>query len=138
MGDQKMDLELLARKYEIEVNGHQEKLDEAKKRYTIVSEALKLLRKDGDIDQSQLFSPVISEKYKGMSMTDAIKDIIKFHPNHKVSAGDVFSELQKHGYKSKSKNNKRDVFTRLYRLRKNGKLICRIEKGIKKYCLPKD
>lgn len=129
-------LELLLRKYTEEVNGLQDKLDEAKKRYMVISEALELLKKSGYTNQKRLFPDIISDKYKDISMTDAIKDIIQSNLTHRVSAGEVFSALKKHGYQTKSKSIKRDVFTRLYRLRKNGKLICRTEKGIKKYYLP--
>lgn len=135
MGE-KASLELLLRKYTDGVKDLQVKLDEAKRRYTIVHEALELLRKDGHGGQERLFPQLESDKYKDQSMTDAIKDIIESNPNHRVSAEEVFSSLQKHGYQSGSKNLKRDVFTRLYRLRKKGKLICRTEKGIKKYYLP--
>ena len=136
MDNQVKGLESLAEKYANEINDLQRKLEAAKNRYMVVSEALELLKKDGEADQVELFPSLVSEKYKGMSMTDAIKDIIESHPNNKVSADEVFSALKKHGFQSKSKNLKRDVFTRLYRQRKNGKLICRTEKGIKKYFLP--
>ncbi len=137
MSNQGVDLELLSKKYLEQVNDLQEKLDEVKKRYTIVSEALELLRKDGDVDQKKLFQPVISEKFKVMSMPDAIKNIIESNPNRKASAGEIHSELIKHGFQSNSTNIKRDVFIRLYRLRKSGKLLFRSEKGIRKYYLVK-
>lgn len=137
MSDQRIDLELLAQKYEAQANDLQGKLNEVKKRYTIVSEALELLRKDGDIDQNKLFQPVISEKFKDMSMPSAIKNIIESNPNRKASAEEIHSELIKHGFQSNSKDIKRDVYIRLYRLRKSGKLLFRSEKGIRKYYLAK-
>ena len=136
MSNQGVDLELLVRKYEGQVNDLKGKLDEAKKRYTIVSEALKLLRKDGDIDQNKLFQPIISAKFKGMSMPDAIENIIESNPNRKASAEEVLSTLIKHGFQSESKNFKSDVYTRLYRLEKRGRLMRRSEKGIFIYYLP--
>lgn len=136
MGDQRIGLEVLAKKYLADMNRLEEELTEAKKRYEVVSTAIELLLKDGDPGQTELFPMILSEKYKGKSMTVAIMDIIESSPNHKSSANEVFSALQKHGFQSESKNLKRDVFTRLYRLRKGGKLICRREKGIYKYYLP--
>ncbi len=136
MGDQMASLESLLTKYAEEIKDFQDKFDEAKKRYLVVSEALELLKKDGYTQQERLFPDIISDKYKDISMTDAIKDIIQSNLTHRVSASEVFTALKKHGYQSKSKSMKRDVYVRLYRLRKNEKLICRTEKGIKKYYLP--
>lgn len=133
---EKASLEFLLRKYTDEVKGLQVKLDEAKKRYTTVHDALELIRKDGYVGQERLFSQPKSDKYKDKSMTDVIIDIIKSNLHHETSAGEVYSALKKHGFQSGSSNLKRDVFTRLYRLRKKGKLICRTKKGIKKYYLP--
>jgi len=134
--DDQMNLEILAKKYESQVNDLQEQLNEAKKRYEIVISALELLQKDGHAEQKELFQPVLSDKFKGMSMPDSIKSIIETSPNQKVSSEEIVLALKKHGYQSNSDNLKSAVYTRLYRLRKKGRLMCRTERGIKKYYLP--
>ena len=49
----------------------------------------------------------------------------------------IHTELVKNGFKSKSENLKRDIYSRLYRLEKDGVLISKKEGGVKKYSLAK-
>lgn len=135
MSDQKMELEMLLKKYQDQVVSLQEQLTTAKNRLGVVSGALELLRTEGNPDQAALFQPIVSDLYKNMSMTEAINNILKTSPASKVSSETILSELQKHGFHTESKNLKRDVFTRLWRLTKGGKLGAKTEKGIKKYYL---
>jgi Fic family protein len=111
------------------------RLSEARRKLTVVTEAIELLKKEGVFDQDKLFSTpeILSNKYKDWGMKVAIEDILKSAHGNKASAQYVISELQKHGFVSKSKNLKRDVYTRLFRLQKRGILGARKEGGLKKY-----
>jgi hypothetical protein len=71
-----------------------------------------------------------------MTMSQAIEVVLESTPLRKASARTILLELQKNGFKSKSKNLKRDVYTRLFRLEQKEKLISKKEKGIKIYFLP--
>ena len=133
------DLKILARKYSDQIHALENQLAEAKRRLAVVTEAVELLTKEGIFEQAGLFpiSTQISEKYKDMSMSEAIEVILESMPIHKASARTVLLELQRNGFKSASKNFKRDVYTRLFRLEEKGKLDSKKEKGIKIYYLPK-
>lgn len=131
------DLTILAKKYKDQVLALESQLAEAKRRLAVVTEAVELLTKEGIFEQTGLFpiSAQISEKYKDMSMSQAIEVILESIPHHKASAKIILLELQKNGFRSSSKNFKRDVYTRLFRLEEKGKLISKKEKGIKIYSL---
>ena len=136
MAEQKMELETLFKKYQAQANCLRDQLATVTERLSAISTALELLRTEGGSGQEPLFQPVETERYKTKSMTAAINDILESNPAHKAAAEEILIELQRHGFHTESKNLKRDVFTRLYRLRKKGKLISRTEKGIRKYFLP--
>lgn len=131
------DLSILAKKYKDQVLALENQLAEAKRRLAVVTEAVELLMKEGIFEQGGLFpiSTPISEKYKDMSMSQAIEAILESTPLRKASARIILLELQKNGFKSASKNLKRDVYTRLFRLAQKGKLTSKKEKGIKIYSL---
>jgi len=139
MKEQVSELAFLEKKFRDEIELLEHQLMEAKRRLTVVSEAIELLKKEGIFDQEKLFevSPILSDRHKDMSLTEAIRDILESASFKKLSAEEIYLELQKHGFKSNSRDPKRDVYTRLWRLRKGGKLFLTKEKGIKKYSLPK-
>ena len=129
------DLGLLEKRFRDEIESLELRLSEARRKLTVVTEAIELLKKEGVFDQDKLFSTpeILSNKYKDWGMKVAIEDILKSAHGNKASAQYVISELQKHGFVSKSKNLKRDVYTRLFRLQKRGILGARKEGGLKKY-----
>jgi hypothetical protein len=135
MKEQMADLGLLEKRFRDEIESLELRLSEARRKLTVVTEAIELLKKEGVFDQDKLFSTpeILSNKYKDWGMKVAIEDILKSAHGNKASAQYVISELQKHGFVSKSKNLKRDVYTRLFRLQKRGILGARKEGGLKKY-----
>ena len=136
MSEQTDELEALSARYGRQERELEDQLAEVKRLKQVVSEALSLLR--GEVrpgPQGNLKPSNVSEKYKAMSMTFAIKDILKTPQFQKASAAEIQSELQRHGYKTESKTPKRDVHTRLYRMERLGHVSSVIENGTKKYSL---
>jgi hypothetical protein len=138
MDEHNGDLKILAKKYADQVHILESQLAEAKRRLAVVTEAVDLLTKEGIFEQAGLFpiTTPISDKFKDMSMAEAIKVVLESAPLNKASAGTVLLELQRNGFKSASKNFKRDVYTRLFRLEQKKRLLSKKEKGIKIYYLP--
>jgi Fe2+ transport system protein B len=142
---QETDLSILARKYQERIQFLESELSEEKRKLALVTEMIDLLKKEGiSYEQEKLFddlSPVLSQRYKDMTMTEAIYDILRAHEHEKLSADDIYKELVKNGFglKSKSKNVKRDVYTRLLRLEQGEKLTAtKKKKGRpKRYFLPR-
>ncbi|HMK76435.1 MAG TPA: hypothetical protein VK568_09690 [Thermodesulfobacteriota bacterium] len=139
MADYGADLELLAKQYGNLIQSLEKQLDEAKRKFAMVSEVIELLKKEGLYGQNKLFDvpTVLSDRYGEMSMWEAIQDILKSEHYKWASAEVIHAELLKNGFKSKSENLKRDIYSRLYRLEKDGALISRKESGVKKYSLAK-
>lgn len=142
MKEQVIDLNQLIKKYKTRIESLQREIDETKNKMTIAYNALKLLEQEGLRIEKDLFEmPVyiikesLSEKYKNYGMRDAIKDILKEHPGKFLSGEEIYDDLIKNGFKSKSKNIKRDVYIQLYRMEKDGKIISKKEEGRKKYTL---
>lgn len=135
MQEQMADLGLLEKRFQDEIESLELRLSDARRKLNVVTEAIDLLKKEGVFDQDKLFSTtqIISDKYKDKVMKDAIEDVLKSAPGKKSSAEYVISELQRNGFVSKSKNLKRDVYTRLFRLQHRGILGARKEGGLKKY-----
>jgi hypothetical protein len=132
------DLSMVAKRYKEQVEALENQLAEAKRRLAVVTEAIELLMKEGIFEQEGLFSisSPISSKYRDLSMPEAIEAVLESTPLRKAPARTILVELQKNGFKSASKNLKRDVYTRLFRLEHKGKLISKKERGIKVYLLP--
>jgi len=138
MTEHRTDLGALVKKYDQIILGLENQITEAKRKKEIVMQAINLLEKEGILEQDKLFElpPIqLSEKYAEASMSEAIQDILK-SIDHGLSAEEIHTELTRHGYKSKSQNLKRDVYTRMYRLGQIGKLSSFKEGGVKKYKLP--
>lgn len=142
MNEQVLDLNQLIKKYKIHIENLQKEIEETKNKMSIAYNALKLLEQEGVRAEKDFFeipTPIIkeslSEKYKNYSMRNAIKDILESHSGKFLSAEEIFEDLLKNGYKSKSKNVKRDVYIQLYRMGRDGKLISKKEEGRKKYIL---
>jgi len=122
---QETDLSILARKYQERIQALENDLNEEKRKFNLVSEMIELLRKEGiSYEEEKLFdaSTVLSHRYKDMSMTKAIFDILKSREHKQLSANDVYQGLVKNDFTSRSKNLKRDVYTRLLRLEQNEKI----------------
>ena len=139
---QETDLSILARKYQEQIDTLEGKLNEEKRKLALVSQMIELLRNEGiSYEQEKLFetSPVLSHRYKGMTMTKAIYDILKSHEHEKLSANDIYAELVKNDFSTKAKNLKRDVYTRLLRLETSERLVStKKKKGRpKRYFLPR-
>jgi hypothetical protein len=137
MEGNRVDLEHLVRKYQEQVDSLQRQLDEAKGNLSVVSQALALLEKEGNGKQMALsVAPImLSTKYKDLSMSDAIKDILRAKHPEKLSADAIYTALIENGFKSNSQNMKRDLYTRLYRMADQGSLNA-IKRGkVKKYSL---
>jgi len=133
------DLSVLAKKYRERVEGLEKELEEARKNLNVVTEVIELLKKERIYQQEKLFEvpPVLSDRYKDKTMTEAIEDILKTNQPEKLSVDVIHSELVKNGFKSKSQNVKRDLYTRLFRLEEKGKLDSTKKGGVKRYFLPK-
>ena len=140
MKEQIGDLSVLEKRFQDEIKNLEERLSETKRKLTIVIEAIGLLKDGGTFNQNKLFNTPepLSNKYKDMSMKQAIKDVLQSYHGKKVSAGTILSDIQENGFVSKSKNLKRDVYTRLFRLHKSGVLGSRKEGGLKKYFIKED
>ena len=139
---QETDLTILARKYRERIESLENELNEEKRKFALVSEMVDLLKKEGiSYEQEKLFdtSPVLSHRYKDMSMPEAIQDILKSRQHEKLSADDIYKDLVKNDFTTESKDLKRDVYTRLCRLGKDQKLAStKKKKGHpKRYFLPK-
>lgn len=109
---------------------------EALKNAEVIQQAISLIKQRTDMPQTaQLPLPKISEKYKDMTMTDAIHDILKHEEN--PNGSEVYERLTQNGFSSNSKNVKRDVYTRLYRLAvKEKKILASGSRGNLRYSLP--
>lgn len=131
------DLNALARKYQEQVDLLQGQLDEARKNLTVVSQAIDLLRREGNEGQEKLFNipEVVSSRYKDASMSAAIKDILFQKKPEKLPAEIIYQELVKNGFKSNSTNMKRDLYTRLFRMVQSGILVSAKKGKFKKYSL---
>lgn len=140
MKEQIGDLSLLEKKFQEEIKALEDQLLETKRRLNIVVEAIELLKEGGTFNQDKLFvmPEILSDKYKDMSMRRAIEDILRSNHGKKLSAEFILSELKKNGFVSNSKNLKRDVYTRLFRLHKSGVLLSRKEGGLKKYFIKEE
>jgi hypothetical protein len=137
MQEHMADLSILSKKYQERVESLEKELQEAKRKFTVVSEAIELLKREGVFDQEKLFEIPLTDRYRGKGMTEAIEDILKLAQPEKLSVDLIYSELVKNGFKSKSKNLKRDLYTRLFRLEEAGKLSSTKKGGVKRYFLPK-
>lgn len=68
-------------------------------------------------------------------MAEAIFDILTNEAN--LNGKEICQRLEQNGFESLSKTLQRDVYTRLYHLEKNGKIISATNnKGFKGYSLP--
>lgn len=136
-------LEAIIKKSQVVIDTLMPQIEEARHNIEIAQQAMKLIEKEGTGQQEALpleVAPaiqVISDKYATMSMPEAFTDILLARDEY-LGAEEIIAELQKHGFKSKSKNLKRDVYTRLYRLADKGKLLSRKEGPIKKYSVQKE
>lgn len=139
MKEQVADLGLLESRLQADIQELEHRLEEAKRKLDVVTEAIALLEKEGVLGQEALFpQALISMKYKGMTMTAAIKDVLRSYRGKKMSAESILQELQRQGFSSNSKNLKRDVYTRLYRLQGRKVIGYRKEGGFNQYFLKEE
>jgi hypothetical protein len=139
MEDHIPELTLLVKKYQEQVEMLEKDLLEARRKLAVASEAIDLLKSEGNFQQQKLFEVpmILTERYKSMSMTDAIQDILRLHQTEKLSVDVIHSELINNGFTSGSQDLKRDVYTRVFRLEKKGKLNSSKKGKVKRYFLPK-
>jgi hypothetical protein len=139
MEENMTDLNLLAKRYQEQIQSLQGQLDEAKRKFTVISEAKELLKREGVFDQENLKTPVvISDRYSDKSVPEAIEDVLRTNQPNKLPATTIHLELLKYGVKSESKNFKGDVHSVLNRMEESGKILsAKRGKGKKKYFLPK-
>ena len=132
------ELNIRLRKYQEQAKLLEEQLAGVKKRQAVLLAALELEKEEGVLEQEGLFPPPTTDQYRGVSMTVVIKKILESEPSRGVTAEAILTELTKHGFQSSSKNLKRDVYTRLFRLEKKRQLVSKKIKGLKHYSLPKE
>jgi hypothetical protein len=77
-----------------------------------------------------------TEKYKGMTMAQAISDALTSEPG--LNGKEIYQRLGQNGYETESKTLQRDIYTRLYNLDKHGKIVSFIDKGFKCYKIPEE
>ncbi len=137
MKEHMTDLNVLAKKYNDIIKSLEGQIDEARKKAAVVSEALELLKKEGILSQEKLFPdnpPVLSDEYKDLTLPDAVLDILG---SMKGGADDIFDQLMMHGFKSNSKDLRRDLYARLNRMEGKGLITSKKEGRRKIYSLPK-
>lgn len=132
----------LIKKYKTEMENCEKRLEELKRKMNVAYEAMKLLEQESAIKPSEsspqkTFAPVsLSEKYKGVSMTKAIMDILVNTP-HWLDGHRIADELLKNGFTSASSNIQRDVYIALYRMEKEKKIFSKTKDGRKHYSADK-
>lgn len=77
--------------------------------------------------------PQIPDKYKNMTMTAAIFDILKAEKN--LSMDEIYQQVIANGFQSRSKTLKRDVATKLSELKKKGSIGCGDDKPFRYYLI---
>jgi len=139
VGENMTDLSLLAKRYQEQMQSLQTQIDEVKRKFTVVSETIELLQREGVFDKENPETPiVVSDRYSDKSVPEAIEDILRLNQPNKLPAATIHLELLKYGFKSESKNFKGDVHSILNRMEKSGKILsAKRGKGKKKYFLPK-
>jgi hypothetical protein len=140
MQDQKSDLEAVIQKYQHIIDTLGKQVEDAKNNIRIAQAALQLLQQESIIGQSKLFEippSKVSDKYSGSTMRNAIMDILKYHPEESLTGQEIYDELIKNGFHSRSKNIRRDVYIALNRFKKADEIICIKEGGRNKYTLKK-
>lgn len=114
--EQPEELKLLLMKYMNELKELEMKTNNIKHKILITTEVLKLVKQEGILKQNELFaspSLPISRKYKNMTMRQAIMSVFKLHPGEYLSTEEVYTEVMRNGFRSKSKNVRRDLSIRL-------------------------
>ena len=142
MKDQTNVLNELIKKYKKSIENLEKQINETKNKMLIASNALKLLSQEGlfeptpdipSIDVSAI-SASISDKYKNVSLNKSIIDVLN-NSNKYLDGQEIYDELIKNGFQSKSSNIKRDVYVGLYRLNRDKKIISKQVEGKKKYIM---
>jgi hypothetical protein len=141
----KTDLGALVKKYDLTLAELESQIAETKRKKSLVLQTIELSEKEGIFSQDKLFdvpstpirtTPIrISDKYAESTLPEAIFDALGNNKDG-LDTEEIYAELLRHGFKSKAKNFKSDLYTRLYRLSQNERLISFKEGGLKKYKLP--
>jgi hypothetical protein len=131
-------LDALINKYTAQLANMEAEVAEIRRKLDTVSMARDLLNKEGLSDnQTDLFVAAVkqvSDRYAELNYTQAISDVLKDKPD--ITGADMYDELLKHGFRSTSKTKRSDVFVKLYRLEKAGKIVStKHKKGAKTYKL---
>ncbi|MCG6534489.1 MAG: hypothetical protein L7F78_07325 [Syntrophales bacterium LBB04] len=117
-----MDIETLLTKYNKRVKELEDELSVLRHKLDVLREASEIAKEEGiPTKQDNLFKETIptSNNYKDMSMPEAILDALS---NQELTGKEVYAELMRNGFKSTSKSLQGDVYGRLNRLAKDGKI----------------
>ena len=135
------ELKRLIEKYELAIKRCEQEIIDKKHRQNIARQALELLIQEGvtNVEMPQTRADRLMEKLDvAVGLSSALRTIFNSYPDEFLSAQDIYEELIKNGFHSKSTNVKRDVYVRLYRMEKTEILESKEEGGIKKYRLKKE
>ena len=143
MTDQIIELNSVIKKYKNIIADYEKQIKDAKSKMDIAYKALKLLKEERESKQDELFkvepeiiTETMSEKYKDSSMKEAVTDIFINNLTEPLSGQQIYEELKKNGYRSKSKNLLRDVYVFLNKIYKTGHIISTTNGTPKRYRLP--
>lgn len=141
MQEQFSDLSKVIQKYQHIIDTLGKQVEDARNKLNIAQAALQLLQQEGMAGQNKLFEippEKISDKYVNVKLKDATFDILASNQDKHLSGQEIYDELIKNGFKSKSKNIRRDVYILLNRLKKAKEIICIEEGGRNKYTIKKE
>ena len=104
-------------KYRIDVQNIDEKIN-------AIHKVMNYLKHEGFLDQAELFEGTVklSTKYTNMSKSEAVLDILNSDKEKEWQVKEILNLLQLHGFKTKSKNLMRDLYSHLYFMARRNKI----------------
>lgn len=104
-------------KYRMDVRNIDEKIDAIRK-------VTNYLKHEGFLNQAELFEGMakLSAKYANMSKSEAVLDILNSDKEKEWQVKEILNLLQLHGFKTKSKNLMRDLYSHLYFMARRNKI----------------
>jgi hypothetical protein len=134
------DLKRLIEEYELAIQRCEQEIIDKKRKQNIARQALELLIQEGvtNVEMPQTRANRLLEGLDlSVGLGSALRKIFNSWPDEFLSAQDIYDQLVKNGFHSKSANIKRDVYVRLYKMEKTRTLESKEQEGIKKYRLRK-
>jgi hypothetical protein len=132
------DLNQLLKKYKVEIENLEKQVKGKKEKMNVIYEAIQLLQQEGSMQATlpslSCKAESISEKYKGVSINNAIFDVLSNSGSY-LSGQEIYDEIIKNGFESTSSDIKRDVYITIYRLEKSGKVETKKHENRKKYMI---